>query len=314
MRKRQPIPGEGIDHRFVGRDIRWSVTRALKDCERARLIGRRAGAGGLARCEQRVRHESDEQPCRYGGVEEAPQPIPSCNDSRAADVLDEVDADRQVQEDHRRQPWVEKALQHAVGGNAVHHQLAEIEQHGCKAEPDGIGEEEGQTVEHHAGEDVGEHSGELIQGKTVRQIACLQDTVHDGRLAAGEAVLFELVDVLWDNLEQGTLAKLSVSGICAQTGLNRNSFYYHFDDLRDLARTAVEDTLERDLPAIMLAQVGAGASGLAQLDDEGRVIFEFCLGGVLSLLAFKQQGGTNMTMGAMLKTDFAQGMFSAMRV
>jgi len=157
----------------------------------------------------------------------------------------------------------------------------------------------------------------------------------------------------------------------------------------DLARTVVEDTLEQDLPALMIAQASkdaaadkgteagkgaaadvdanagtgadtnAGASTLAETLDsplyarefehvcliasanstpalqsmlkaalskiwcnalgielgrlakEDRVIFEFCLGGVFSLLAFRHDAGFDISMGAMLKTDFARKMLAS---
>ena len=170
----------------------------------------------------------------------------------------------------------------------------------------------------------------------------------------------KLVEAFWQSLEEGTFSRLTVSGICKRTGLNRNSFYYHFEDMDDLARSVVASALEKDLPALMIAQSGKDATGIAEtldssryaqkfervclvagsnstpalqsmlkvalseiwchtldidlekLTKEDRVVFEFCLGGVLSLLAFRHDTGINITMGEMLKTDFAQGMLSSM--
>lgn len=52
-----------------------------------------------------------------------------------------------------------------------------------------------------------------------------------------------IVEAFWKLLEDCRLSELTVGAICAEAACNRGSFYYHFDDLDALVRTAVESEL-----------------------------------------------------------------------
>ncbi len=64
----------------------------------------------------------------------------------------------------------------------------------------------------------------------------------------------------FDELAKTPFQRVTISAIVRSAGLNRNSFYYHFTDLDDLARSAVAHLLNSEIPRLI-------ASGLA-LDSE----------------------------------------------
>lgn len=68
----------------------------------------------------------------------------------------------------------------------------------------------------------------------------------------------------FDVLTTTPFDKITVSAVVAAAGVNRNSFYYHFSDLDDLARSAISNLLIPEIPRLL-------ASGFAveseQIDD-----------------------------------------------
>ena len=170
----------------------------------------------------------------------------------------------------------------------------------------------------------------------------------------------KLSDAFWECIEEVAFSKLTVLEVCAQAGLNKNSFYYHYEDIDDMARSIVGETLEQDLPAIMMSQISQGSVGgleaimaqdvakkrfdhicllagknsspelqamlkammsdiwclslsidLDSLNQESRIIFEFCLGGIFSLLAFRSNTKSEISMSEMVSTDFGKGILSS---
>ena len=53
--------------------------------------------------------------------------------------------------------------------------------------------------------------------------------------------------------------KLTVTEVITRAGLNRNSFYYHFANIDDMAVRVVEETLMRDLPGILVSELNDGS-------------------------------------------------------
>ena len=66
--------------------------------------------------------------------------------------------------------------------------------------------------------------------------------------------LDKLEQAFWEALEQTPYAKMSVRGIVAAAGLNKNTFYYHFGTLDDLARYCVNRSLPSELGKIVFLQ------------------------------------------------------------
>lgn len=62
--------------------------------------------------------------------------------------------------------------------------------------------------------------------------------VHDARQ--------RIVEAFWRQLEDRRLSELTIGAICAEASCNRGSFYYHFDGLDALVRSAVESELLND--------------------------------------------------------------------
>lgn len=60
---------------------------------------------------------------------------------------------------------------------------------------------------------------------------------HSGERTARE----RLLQAFWDYLGEKPFDKVTVADIVKRAGVNRNTFYYHFEDLSDLARTATQE-------------------------------------------------------------------------
>ena len=165
----------------------------------------------------------------------------------------------------------------------------------------------------------------------------------------------KLVRAFWDGIGDMPFHKLTVADVIRRAGLNRNSFYYHFTCIDDMAKKVVEETLMRDLPGILVSEMNngvsvavdsllsdkdirerfnrvcllAGKNSSPQLQEmlktaiadnwktylhieteklthEDRLVFEFCLGGVLSLLAFRADAEPNPPIRDMFATDFGK--------
>jgi len=165
----------------------------------------------------------------------------------------------------------------------------------------------------------------------------------------------KLIRAFWDGISDMPFHKLTVTELIKRAGLNRNSFYYHFTDIEDMAEKIVAETLMRDLPGILVSElnhgVGTAVDSLlsdksirkrfgrvcllagknssprlqemlktaiadnwknylsietVKLSHEDRLVFEFCLGGVFSLLTFRADNEMNPPIRDMFATDFGR--------
>jgi len=165
----------------------------------------------------------------------------------------------------------------------------------------------------------------------------------------------KLIRAFWDGIRDMPFHKLTVTEIIRRADLNRNSFYYHFADIEDMAEKIVRETLMNDLPGILVSEMNhgvgavvdslladkfirkrfdrvcllAGKNSSPQLQEmlkttladnwksylhiefekltrEDRLVFEFCLGGVFSLLAFSADNKMNPPIRDMFATDFGR--------
>ena len=68
----------------------------------------------------------------------------------------------------------------------------------------------------------------------------------------------------WECLEEAPFDEMTVAGIVRKAGLNRNTFYYHYQDIDHMAQTIVgERLLDPALPAIVLSQIAQGRESLS---------------------------------------------------
>ena len=67
----------------------------------------------------------------------------------------------------------------------------------------------------------------------------------------------KLIDAFWELLEAEPYTQMSVREVCRESGLNKNTFYYHFEGLDALADEAVGDALPIELAqSLVSAPVG----------------------------------------------------------
>ena len=71
-----------------------------------------------------------------------------------------------------------------------------------------------------------------------------------------------IVEAFWRMVEDGPYEKIGVRGLVRESGVNKNTFYYHFEGIGDLARQATRDVLE---PALLLEMLSMMQSFLAAL-------------------------------------------------
>lgn len=78
-----------------------------------------------------------------------------------------------------------------------------------------------------------------------------------------------LADAFWRLLSDNPFAKLTVLALVREAGLNKNTFYYHYTDIDDLARTIVANTFHPEALQRLLAQLEAtgGATPDSQLEQ-----------------------------------------------
>lgn len=72
----------------------------------------------------------------------------------------------------------------------------------------------------------------------------------------------------WALLAEDSYDKITVSTIVKRAKVNRNTFYYHFEDIRDLALQAVSETfLDPRFATVVMSQLGMNNEVAQILDD-----------------------------------------------
>ncbi len=59
----------------------------------------------------------------------------------------------------------------------------------------------------------------------------------------GPSAKQRMEDAFWEALREKPFSKISVADIARLADVNRNAFYYHFDNMADLARAAIADRI-----------------------------------------------------------------------
>ncbi len=66
---------------------------------------------------------------------------------------------------------------------------------------------------------------------------------------SGESTAREKLEVVfWKQLEEKGYNRITVASLVGEAGLNRNTFYYYYDSVDDMARKAFEETLAPAIP------------------------------------------------------------------
>lgn len=101
------------------------------------------------------------------------------------------------------------------------------------------------------------------------------------RYESGEKTAQERLDeAFWECLREKPFEKITVANIVQKAGVNRNTFYYHFQDMNHLARTVVQETvLEPQFVRHIITQTmrGGRSEMLAQIPDFDRRVDHICL-------------------------------------
>lgn len=69
----------------------------------------------------------------------------------------------------------------------------------------------------------------------------------------------KIIATFWMMIESMPYEQVSVRGLVRESGVNKNTFYYHFDDVADLARQATEEALDPAFLEEMVRQMQTGS-------------------------------------------------------
>lgn len=72
---------------------------------------------------------------------------------------------------------------------------------------------------------------------------------------------FKIENAFWKLLETESYSDITVLRICQESGINRNSFYYHYKDINDLAYTAFKSNASSDASEALLSALFSQAWG-----------------------------------------------------
>lgn len=168
-------------------------------------------------------------------------------------------------------------------------------------------------------------------------------------------------EAFWTCMGEEPYDKLTVARIVREAGVNRNSFYYHFEDIDSMARTVVVELLDKDFLKRVLARfhgqdtlldtspnsdlstrldrmclIASDNSSVAlqkilrdamseiwcdtfgitleTLTLPDRLAFEYNLGGIFSLLAYRANASNNFMIEDVASADFAKNIMESMEV
>ncbi|WP_346687368.1 TetR/AcrR family transcriptional regulator [Enteroscipio rubneri] len=183
-------------------------------------------------------------------------------------------------------------------------------------------------------------------------------TRSTNRKASGTA-RGKMIEAFWRCLGKTSYDKLTVAQIVREAGLNRNSFYYHFEDIDSMSRSVVAEVLDRDflrkafallhdrsapldfspggdidLRIERMCLIASDRSSVAlqkmlrdamteiwcdtlgidieKLSNDDRLIFEFNLGGILSLLAYRANTSRDFALNDVMLSDFGKSIMASL--
>ncbi|MGO1183877.1 MAG: TetR/AcrR family transcriptional regulator [Micrococcaceae bacterium] len=85
----------------------------------------------------------------------------------------------------------------------------------------------------------------------------------------GPSAVQRLEAAFFNELRQTPYPGITISAIVRAAGVNRNSFYYHYSDLGDLAHSAVTHLMVSGVPRLIAEGFSIGSQEVDRLIDEG---------------------------------------------
>lgn len=89
--------------------------------------------------------------------------------------------------------------------------------------------------------------------------------------AAGPGAKERIVDAFWQLISVKPYADVTIRGLCAEAGVNPNTFYRHFTCMDDLAEKAFEENMVDGFPRLLMGLVRVWDESDGANDAEGRV-------------------------------------------
>ena len=71
-----------------------------------------------------------------------------------------------------------------------------------------------------------------------------------------ETARVKLIRAFWELLAETPYERIGARSVAARAGLNKNTFYYHFENMDALAREAMDGVLVKEIPAAIMAGIG----------------------------------------------------------
>ncbi len=81
----------------------------------------------------------------------------------------------------------------------------------------------------------------------------------------GPSASERMVNAFWHILEQKPFTKITVSDIVKEAQVNRNAFYYHYENINDLADKAVQGLIAEDGPSMITEMVKTNGAYLDEI-------------------------------------------------
>lgn len=89
---------------------------------------------------------------------------------------------------------------------------------------------------------------------------------------SGQAAI-RIEDAFWDMLAEMPYDRITVHGLSHRAGVNHNTFYYHFENIDDLAQKALEHNMIPEVPSFILYGLQNGSfDELACLIGKGKEV------------------------------------------
>lgn len=112
-------------------------------------------------------------------------------------------------------------------------------------------------------------------------------------------------DAFWEMLAEMPYDKMTGKEICARANVSHNSFYYHFENMDDMARQIFDCLIVPEIPAAIMQSISAGVpvvNNLMGFPDAKRRFDKMCLlasSGSPFLMGLVRQMVLNAWLGAM---------------
>lgn len=104
-----------------------------------------------------------------------------------------------------------------------------------------------------------------------------------------------IIDTFWEYLQETSFEKMNVKEIVIRSRVNKNTFYYHFECMDDLANTAIDGVLLSDHATALngavikkLIEIWSAYIKVNDSKDDIYLLMTFVAGGIVTTLRGKQ--------------------------